>query len=259
MHDRFVPRRIARGAALASRAISVAILCLLAGFAACGRSAAGEDPERQPPEPPRFEKPAMVAFHMRQHFADLREVERLLIAGKVEDARSRGFLLTKSAPDPGMARWQRDFEDVRDAASSLVVASGIDEALRREVRVAAACAACHIDAQKLPVFAEPTSVAIDDGTQRARMARHQWAADRLWEGLVGAADRPWRMGLDVLATTTLPYSAFTDAPLLAHQLQAFAQHAIASQSTDTLEDRTRMYGEMLVTCAACHSSLHVPR
>jgi hypothetical protein len=114
-----------------------------------------------------------------------------------------------------MARWQREVDEVGEAARSLVAATSIDEALRREVRVAAACASCHLGAQKPPVFAEPTSVAIDDGGQRARMARHQWAADRLWEGLVGAADHPWHMRLDVLAKTPLPYSTFTDAPLLA--------------------------------------------
>lgn len=31
------------------------------------------------------------------------------------------------------------------------------------------------------------------------MARHLWATDRLWEGMVGGDDDAWRDGLDVLA------------------------------------------------------------
>jgi hypothetical protein len=71
----------------------------------------------------------------------------LLVAGKLDDAKTRAFLLTKAAPDPGMARWQREVDEVGEAARSLVAATSIDEALRREVRVAAACATCHLGAQ----------------------------------------------------------------------------------------------------------------
>ena len=120
------------------------------------------------------------------------------------------------------------------------------------MRVAAGCAWCHSRTQKLPVFPEPATAPSDDGTPRTRMARHQWAVDRLWEGMVGASDHHWRLGLNVLATTPLPFSPLTDAPALAAQLQSYAQHAIATQTTESLEERAREYGEMLVTCAACH-------
>lgn len=43
-----------------------------------------------------------------------------------------------------------------------------------------------------------------------------------------------------------------DAPALGAQLQSLAQRLIASQTTDSLDERARTYGEMLVTCAACH-------
>ncbi len=93
------------------------------------------------------------------------------------------------------------------------------------------------------------------------MSRHQWAADRLWEGVVGGANKPWRAGLDVLVATPLPYSSLTDAPALAAQLQALAHTAIDEQIdlTDPVSERARMYGEMLVTCAGCHRSLDVAR
>jgi len=206
----------------------------------CGRPAAGgDDPQRQPPEPVRFDKPAMVQFHMRRQFDDLRKVERLLVAGKLEDARARAASLIQAAPDPGMARWQPEVDDVTAAARSLVAAPGVDEACRREARLAEACAWCHLHTQQPARFAVPAAPPADQPTQAARMARHQWAVDRLWEGLVGPSDPRWRSGLDVLATTPLPYPRLTDAPQIASQLQAFAQSATAQLATDSLDDRTR--------------------
>lgn len=246
------PRRT--GMAPVMRALFIAAILATS----CGRSDAGrDDPPRQPPEPARFDHPAMVGFHMRRQLDDLRKVERLLIAGKLADARERAAPLIQTAPDPGMARWQREVDDVTEAARALVGAPSIDEACRREARLAGTCASCHLSTQAPPRFAVPVVFPPDEPTLAARMARHQWAADRLWEGVVGPSEPRWRSGLDVLANTPLPFPRLTDAPQLASQLQAFARTAIAQGATDSLEDRTHRYGEMLVMCAACHSTLHV--
>jgi len=235
-----------------TRALSIAAIAL----ASCGRPASGgDDPQRQPPEPARFDKPAMVQFHMRRQLDDLRKVERLLVAGKLEDAKAWAAALVQAAPDPGMARWQREVDDVTEAARGLVAAPSIDEACRREAQLAEACAWCHLHTQQPARFAVPAAPPADQPTQAARMARHQWAVDRLWEGLVGPSDHRWHSGLDVLATTPLPFPRLTDAPQLASQLQTFAQSAIAQLATDALDDRAHRYGEMLVMCAACHSTL----
>jgi cytochrome c553 len=226
--------------------------------AGCGRPALGDkDPPQQPPEPVRFDRPALVQFHMRRQLDDLRKVERLLIAGQLDEAKARAAPLAQPAPDPGMARWQHDVDAVSEAARALVTAPSIDEAWRRGAQVAEACAWCHLRTQTLPVFAVPAALPPDDPTPAARMKRHQWAADRLWEGMVGPSDPRWRSGLEVLAKTPLPFTPFTDAPLAASQLQVFAQQAIASLPSDTLEDRTRRYSAMLVMCSACHGALHV--
>lgn len=234
----------------------VAMLTIAVG--ACGHPASGsDDHQAQPPEPPRFERPAMVRLHMQRHFDDLHQIERLLVAGKLDDAKSLAFLLTKPASDPGMAPWAAESADVVEAARALAAAPGIDEACRREARVAAACAECHFRTQKVPIFPVPSPAPAEGPLPAARMARHQWAVDRLWEGIVAGADHPWHEGLDVLASTPLPFTPITDAPALAAHLQELARSALAKQKegAETLEDRARVYGEILVTCAACHSSI----
>jgi cytochrome c553 len=191
--------------------------------------------------------PDMVRFHMNRHFDDLRAIQRLLVSGKLAEAKSLAFLLTKPATDPGLARWASQSAQVTEAARALVVAPDIDEALRREARVAVACAGCHVQTRHA-VFAPPPATLTDEENTASPMARHQWAVDRLWEGVVGGADRPWRAGLEVLGATPLPAN---DAPSLADRMQQLARSGL----TATLDERGRVYGEMLVTCAACHQRL----
>jgi mono/diheme cytochrome c family protein len=194
---------------------------------------------------------------MRMHFDDLRSVERLLVAGKLEDAKALAYMVTVPPKDPGIASWAAGTARVVDAATKLTIAPGIDEACRRVARVAEACAECHVRNPKRPSFVR-TSAPPDLPTPAARMARHQWAVDRLWEGVVGPIDESWRAGLQVLSTTPLPFSRLTDAPVLASHLQKRAAEALIPDATDGVADRARAYGEMLVTCAACHSTLKGP-
>lgn len=231
------------------------VFLLLAAAAACDPSARG-DPE-PPPAPVRAEHPALVRFHMQQHFDDLREVERLLVSGKLDVARTRAFLLTKSVKDPGLQPWAGDLERVAAAARRLVAAPDLATACRREAGVALACAECHARTRHRVLFPPPPPVPADDPTEPARMARHQWATDRLWEGLVAGSAGPWRQGLDVLAATPLPYTPGTLAPKYARRLQAAARDGLAKLESqrETLAGRAQLYGAMLVTCASCHATV----
>ena len=235
-----------------------AILFLAAlASAGCQRSVASErdDPLREPPERLSFKSAPTVRYHMRRHLDDLRAIERMLVHGHLDEAKALAFMLAKPEGDPGMTPAAADARRSVEIARGLAAARSIDEALRYEARVAETCAECHLHAQILPVFPSLTAVPPDYATSAARMARHQWAADRLWEGLVGAEEDRWRMGLDVLARTPAPFSPLTDAPALAESLQQRARTALAGRATEALADRATAYGEILVTCAACHSSL----
>jgi cytochrome c553 len=225
------------------------------GFDSFGSRHAARPDRPQPPPRPQFERPASVRFHMERHFDDLRVVEELLVAGQFDDARTRAFLLTKPASDPGMAAWDDDSRRVVEAAIALTKASRTDEACRRAARVAKACADCHVHVQKLPMFRASPALPPDEATADARMARHQWAVDRLWEGMLGASDQRWYAGLEVLGRTPLPFSPQRDAIGLANHLQQLARDAQTKRGSETLDSRATVYGEILVTCAACHSTL----
>jgi cytochrome c553 len=218
-------------------------LAFLAVLAACDRTASGND---DPPDTGR------VKHHMREHFSDLRTIERLLVAGHLEEAKALAFMLTRPTPSLPTTAESRA---VALAAGQLVQARTIEQAVHAEVRVAAACARCHQRMQRAPVFRTPSHAPPDLPTIEAQMARHQWATDRLWEGLIAASDEHWRAGLYVLATSPLPQTP-TPSPELARELQTLASQALAKPSP-TLDERADIYAKLLLRCAGCHARARV--
>lgn len=194
-----------------------------------------------------------VHFHMYRSFDLSRAIERVLVRGGLDDARALAASLASTSEPSALEAWGRQTALVRERAAALADAPGIDEACRRAARLSEACAGCHVAAGAGPAFDAYPKAPLDQPTVEARMARHRWAVDRLWEGMVGNAAKPWQAGLDVLAVTALPFSAAAgDRVGLANRLQQQADQA-RQQRPATPAERARVYGEILVTCAACHS------
>ncbi len=229
------------------RPIAYALLAI----AAC-QTAQGDD--RKPSE--TFEHDMIVRLHMHENFGMLRTIEQLLIHGKLDAARALANAIAYAPDEPGMEPFAKRATAVRARALELANAQTIDDAVRKEAQMAAACAQCHVDAGVLPEFSPPPREPPDDPTLQARMARHLWASDRLWEGLVGNSDDSWRDGLTMLAATPLPFpdGKVEERRALARQLQRLAVSARQAQATDQLRDRAHWYGEILATCAACHAT-----
>jgi cytochrome c553 len=231
-------------------------ICLLVA-AGCRPAGAREEPPLTPGPSERFEHDMMVRFHMHQSFDLVRAIERLLVRGKLDDARAFARAISEAPDEPGLTPWAKQAALVRERAAAVASATTLDEACRREARLAEACASCHVDAGVVPDFRSFRPPA-DQPTVDARMARHLWATGRLWEGIVGGAEDSWRDGLDVLAATPLPaVQAGAQAGAradLARRLQQLAAGARQRWRTDTPADRAAAYGEMLVTCAGCHTT-----
>lgn len=227
------------------------LVLALAAMTGCQCSATDE-PGSAGAAPRRGDEIA-VRFHMYRSFDLSRAIERLLVHGALDEARALARSLANTAEPPAMEVWARETAVVRGRAAALADAPGIDEACRRAARLSEACATCHVAAAATPAFDAFAKAPPDQPTVDARMARHRWAVDRLWEGMVGNADRPWQAGLDVLAVTALPFPvAPGDRAGLASRLQQLADQA-RHRRLATPAERAQVYGEVLVTCAACHS------
>ena len=94
------------------------------------------------------------------------------------------------------------------------------------------------------------------------MQRHQWAADRLWDGLIAPSDTAWDRGMNMLVDVPLHPDDVTDensADVDTAALDRIARriHKLAGLGTiaTTPTARSELYGEMLGLCADCHTRL----
>ena len=111
------------------------------------------------------------------------------------------------APDePGTSAFATQANEVRKRARELSVATKLDQAVRREAQLVAACAGCHDAANVVPDVGTPPAEPREGSTVESRMDRHRWAADRLWDGVMTNDDGAWKAGLDVLATPSSVWS-----------------------------------------------------
>ena len=221
---------------------------LLLAIAACSTGYADEPPGKQ------FEHDTMARFHMHENYALFAAIERLLVRGKLDDVRDLARAIGIAPDEAGLSAWATQAATVRDRAIAVATATNVDEACRRTAKLAEACASCHVGTNAVPEFREPPRLPPDRPTVEGRMVRHVWAVERIREGVIGAVDEPWRAGLDVLAQAPLPWAtAEAERAPLAKKLHDLADRARQRAGIDTNADRARTYGELLVTCAACHA------
>jgi cytochrome c553 len=238
--------------------LPLVIAALLIASCDVGRTTESAPPPATPPAE-RVEHDTMLRFHMHANFDLLRAIEKLVIHGKLAEAKLLARALAVAPEEPGLSAFATHRKRVRDLAQALAEAPSTDEACRREARLAVACASCHAAAGVVPVLAHTPALPPDQPTLEARMARHRWAADRLWEATVGGGDEPWLKGLEVLAQTPYPFrKSFDDRAGLARRLQQLADQGRKQMGTDTIAERGRIYGEMLVVCASCHATPSPP-
>ncbi len=207
------------------------------------------------PAPKRFEQDMMMRFHMHENFDLLRAIERLLIRGQLDEAKRFAAAIAQAPDEAGLGSWTALAIVVRERAATLARAKTVGEGCRLVANLAAACAGCHVDAAVSPELRVYPPAPADRPTIEARMARHRWAADRMWEGIVIGAAEPWRAGLDVLAAAPLDWNEISPkrAPF-GRELERQAQRARRRKPNDSFTDRATAYGEILATCAGCHTT-----
>lgn len=230
-------------------ALALASLTLACQAATADR----DDPAPEPPRRPAVD--AQVRLHMEAKFAELRAIEHALVRGQLVEAKISASAIANAPADHELEDWSRKTAHVRELARDVATAKSADDALHRLPAVAVACAECHVATGGWPKLARAPHLPDDGAGTVPRMARHQWAVDRMWDGMIGGNEETWRAGLDVLAATPPPY-AITDGDkaALGAALQRLATTALQHRSIDSLDDRAQLYGEMLVTCSGCHET-----
>lgn len=225
-----------------------ASLVLVIALASC------EAPRRAPPPPRPPPDPALVRSSMQEHAEAADELHRAILEGRlgVARARARQLVWTDRA---WVEEGPRSYELVA-AADTIAHARDLVTAAGGMGRLASACGACHERAgARIEDTTPPPSFPSAPGLV-AQMARHNWAAQRLWAALVLPSDRAWREGTNAIGGATLDLARTTNAKPNERVVE-LAEHlgdvALRATSVDDRTLRATIYGEMLVTCARCHT------
>lgn len=238
------------------------LVLALVGLAACDKKEpAASSPATTTPSatvertaPPRSAPPSREL--MRDHFTAVVLVRDALIAGNLELVRWNATFLAEREPDPSVASWSQYVAQLRERAAKVAGATTLPSAAMASTELALECGRCHAANAATPVF-PALDRRVDASGTRPHMLRHQWAAEQMWNGLIGPSEERWNAGVAELAEAPLaPEEIAANATVL----PAIAElgedvHALGAQGSKatTWNERAEIYGRLLATCASCHS------
>ncbi|MEZ4385329.1 MAG: hypothetical protein R3A79_28640 [Nannocystaceae bacterium] len=193
---------------------------------------------------------------MARHFEEAARIRDAIIAGELEDIREPARWLAEGMSVIDYPEgWRSHVLRMQREAQALVAIQDIDAAATKSAMLATICGECHTHLGVGPklALAEPPE---DTGGTAAHMLRHQWAAERMWEGLIAPSDDAWTTGA----------KALEDAPMAAKRLEEDVElpaeivelrarvHELARTGSTVREPahRAAILGEFLAGCAACH-------
>ena len=197
-----------------------------------------------------------LTVHMQEHMQRVSQLKGAVIRGDLASLRRPATWLAQHEPSPEASILYVPFIlSMRGHASEILEAQDVRTAAGDVSAIATDCANCHIASEVNLDFgnaAEPPAWA----NMESHMQRHQWAMDRLWEGLVGPSDASWSRGIRMLAeaplhgTEAVWEDSVADGDELARRVHELGREAATALLPHA---RAAVYGEMLGVCADCHT------
>ena len=232
---------------------SASIICCVRGAAM---------PWSSPAEETIAEDESEVATHMHEHLDRITAIKAHIIMGQLDAVRAPATWLAEHKSVAGLpANFLPYVEMMREYARQVIAAPDLDSAATAVSSMARTCGNCHLSNDiELKFGYDQMPEGLTDTV--SHMQRHQWAADRLWEGLIGPSDFAWDLGSDMLVDVPLHAADVTDevtsdADATAIDQMAHRIHVLGGRGTDarTPDSRSGLYAEILGLCADCHTRL----
>jgi len=181
-----------------------------------------------------------------------------LIRGNLKMLRNQlAKIETQVLPDAAPQSWKPHHTRLREAASSAASVSTLSSAAPVMSAVAEACGACHAAVGAGKIYFWPAPPDKDDKLKTA-MRTHQWATERLWEGVTGPFGEAWNRGATALAEARVfeEKKNKIKSSLLEREA-ALREAGQTAKDTTGLHERAIIYGQLLTTCAECHQEAGV--
>ena len=195
---------------------------------------------------------------MHERYERIFQIQSAIVSGSLDNTRAPARWLAEHEPTAGMPEtWTEPFEAMRAAARDVLSAEDLPSVASATSRIGIACGSCH-EANDVSIEFDYVKPPPDTENARPHMQRHQWAADRMWEGLIGPINYVWRQGATMLFESPLKPHAM-DAEDGDEEVLAMSRriHQLAGNATTVSEpaDKAEIYAEFLATCAACHNAM----
>lgn len=198
---------------------------------------------------------------MHRKFSRTFDIQTGIVEGDLQRVKEAATWIVTREEKTSLPPGSEDYERAMLGHAAMVArAQTLQSAADRTGHLAAACGSCHQSMARGPRFV--IGSALPDGDSReAQMIRHLWAADRMWEGLVGPSDAAWSAGASALAETgpalVQALRTSTTGGVSAGLIQEVRAVAGEAALAETQEDRADVYGRMLGTCSRCHRAIGI--
>jgi cytochrome c553 len=205
------------------------------------------------------EEETEAAEHMHDHLTYITTIKAFIIMGRLEGTRQPANWLATHETLPDLPTSYEPFVDfMRSSARQVEKSEDLETAATAVSLMAQNCGNCHRASHVDVEFGYDTLPAQWSDSE-THMQRHQWAMDRLWEGLIGPSDAAWTRGTTMLAEEPLHAAELSASATAgeAHMLEDIARevHELgeAGVGLTGLSDRSQLYGRILGLCADCHT------
>ena len=233
-----------------NRPALVSILCLALGLTLPHWLSAQEE---------FSEEQSAAAAHMHDHLTYITTIKAFITMGLLEGTRQpANWLATHETMSDIPASFEPFVDFMRSSARQVEKAEDLGTAAEAVSLMAQNCGNCH-RASNLDVEFGFDALPAQWSDSETHMQRHQWAMDRLWEGLIGPSDDAWTRGTTALAEEPL-HAADLPADVAAseaNELENIAREVhelgAAGAGLTALNDRSQVYGRILGLCADCHT------
>lgn len=202
---------------------------------------------------------AVQAVQQRMHarFGAARRMEVAIALGDLDRARLEARTLAELDEPDALPVWRPYLDGIRGAARRIEAAGDPVAAARLAADLGGRCAACHVAIGARVAFADEPRP--QGGARLApQMAGHQWAAARMWEGLIGPSEPRWLDGARALTTVpinTVAQGVTPTSDLDVDDVARIRLYATRALSPAPQVPRAELFGALLATCAHCHAVL----
>ena len=199
--------------------------------------------------------PAQSALseHMDEHFLRATQVQTAIINADLKASREAAAWL---ADHQGADDFPENaLDQMRAAAQAVVDAENIYAAGLGVGQIGAACGYCH-ELMSVQTGLKSDAAYELGSSLSKRMARHLWAVDRMWEGLIANSDQAWIAGAELLLEAPLSSQDISAEPQPAIDKigQQIRELAIKARKAAKRGQRAELYGEFIARCASCHTA-----